>query len=468
MILFQTIALLGWFPFAVLLFAVMSPPRAIIAGYLIGTLFLPTTALEIFPFVPCCKLTVIPLGLVAGALMFANGPLLSLKARWIDLPIICYCLWPFCQLSNGVTPHDCCSIVVQGILIFGTPYALGRAYLANVKGARDLAAAIFIGGLVYIPPCLIEMRIGPELHRIVYGMYADPDYLQAVRMNGFRPVVFMQHGLMVGLFMMAATMCGFWLWWRGALPKRFGFVPMWFIVLVQTAATILTRSTGAIVLLIVGIGGLLSLTMLRRGLLLYLLVAVPSGYVCARILGNWDGVNLVQAVNDSMGAERAGSLLVRFRNERLLIDKALIKPITGWGPNGANNIYNSSGKIIVIPDGFWVILLGSGGIVALVCFYGALLLPMVALLQKLPRNCLATPATAAPMVLALIAVLFSIDCLANAMLNAIYILGIGSVAGIVLSQRPQVPQTRVVSNRVPQSFRALPEPGNRAEPSATY
>ena len=57
-----------------------------------------------------------------------------------------------------------------------------------------------LGGLIYVPLCLFEVRMSPQLHNMVYG-FAQHSFGQTVRGGGWRPMVFMQHGLAVGLFM---------------------------------------------------------------------------------------------------------------------------------------------------------------------------------------------------------------------------------------------------------------------------
>ena len=109
------------------------------------------------------------------------------------------------------------------------------------------------------PGCIFEMIFSPTLHERVYGYPAFADFLQSVRMGGYRPVMFMQHGLMVGTFMCAAAMMGIWLWWNGALKPVFKFpkaTPVIFVTLVAIAC----KSAGAILLMFVGLGVRLALS----------------------------------------------------------------------------------------------------------------------------------------------------------------------------------------------------------------
>jgi hypothetical protein len=45
---------------------------------------------------------------------------------------------------------------------------------------------------------------------------------QTMRFGGWRPTVFMEHGLMVGMWMSMAAMIGLWLWWTGTLKRVCG------------------------------------------------------------------------------------------------------------------------------------------------------------------------------------------------------------------------------------------------------
>lgn len=96
------------------------------------------------------------------------------------------------------------SETLQQIVTWGLPYFVAKVYFADPEGLKTLALAIFLGGIVYIPFCFIEMAISPQLHRMTYG-FSQANILQSMRSGGFRPVVYMQHGLMVAMWMVSAT-----------------------------------------------------------------------------------------------------------------------------------------------------------------------------------------------------------------------------------------------------------------------
>ena len=109
---------------------------------------------------------------------------------------------------------------------------------------------ILIGALIYVPLCLFEIKMSPQLHKLVYGFQQHAFY-QTKRFGGYRPMVFMQHGIMVALWMAAGTLMAL-----GMMPdrKRIGGVPMGWIVAGLFVVTLLCKSVGAMFLLIVGMG----------------------------------------------------------------------------------------------------------------------------------------------------------------------------------------------------------------------
>ena len=133
------------------------------------------------------------------------------------------------------------------------PYLIGRIYFSDAAGLRELAVGIFIGGLVYIPFCLYEIRLSPQLHRIVYGYHAH-SFAQTYRFGGWRPTVFMDHGLMVGLWMAMSCLAGIWLYVSGTLRSIRGISLPWFLVplvvtLVVAAGLLPLTCCGALIFL---------------------------------------------------------------------------------------------------------------------------------------------------------------------------------------------------------------------------
>ena len=67
-------------------FALLTPARAVLFSYIVGWLFLPIAATEVFGFFDYNKNTAVPLIVFLGVLAFDSKRLSILHMRWIDVP----------------------------------------------------------------------------------------------------------------------------------------------------------------------------------------------------------------------------------------------------------------------------------------------------------------------------------------------------------------------------------------------
>src|SRR5688572_19143621 len=229
------------------------------AAYLLAWLFLPQAGIPFSGFPDLDKISATGLGAILGVILFDAGRLLRYRVSWVDLPIIIWCLSSLpSSLSNEMPPgatsalYDGLSGVVKDIFLWGIPYLVGRLYFTDLQSLRELAIGLFIGGLLYLPLCAYELKMSPHLHQMIYGFHPS-SFLMTIRFGGYRPMVFMQHGLMVGMWMTSATLVGFWLWRTGSL-KRLFHIPMAALVAGMFIITVMCKSTGAIMLLLLGVG----------------------------------------------------------------------------------------------------------------------------------------------------------------------------------------------------------------------
>jgi len=333
------------------------------------------------------------------------------------------------------------------------PYLIGRLYFSDLHGLRDLAIGVFIGGLIYVPLCLFEIRMSPQLHRLVYGFHGT--WGQNFRFGGYRPTVFMQHGLMVGMWMTAASLIGVWLWFSGSL-KRLWSVPLGWLVPPLVITTVLVKSFGALALLVAGVAVLLSGKFSKSALPVLCLALVPVLYVPTRASGHWSGSEVVEAAAVVANDERSRSLGARMDYENILAKKALQRPVLGWGGWGRNRVYDERGKDISITDGFWIIALGVNGFVGLISIYGAFLLPVFLLILRLPRAIWGRGIYGPLSVLSVLLVLYMIDCITNGMINPIFTLICGGVSGVAalawqLNPARQAARTRATDEPPPRN-----------------
>jgi hypothetical protein len=420
------VAIWGWPVIAIALFLLLPPRRALVAGFVLGWLFLPFLFFET-PFIAWNKQSVTSIGALLGVLLLDSSSLTGFRFRAIDIPMICWlvCLIP-ATLTNTFAPYSAIVDSIGYVVVWGVPYFLGRVYFGNPASLRGLAVWIFIAGLLYVPFCLYEIRMSPVLSAEIYG-FSQHVFDQSLRYGGYRPMVFMQHGLAVGMMMAAASLAGIWLMWTGSLKRLCG-LPTVIPMAILLATTVLVKSAGALVLLAVGVAVLFLSRYLRTWIIVTALCAAPVTYMLARGVGHWSGSNVVNVVAKFSG-DRAASLQFRLDCEGLLVERASIHPAFGWGVNGNFMVTDVEGNIISVPDGFWVIALGTSGLFGLVAIYTALLLPSTLLALRV-KSWMWSPAMAGAAIFAVILPLHAIDNLFNAMLNPLFVLGLGGLASV--------------------------------------
>lgn len=91
------------------------------------------------------------------------------------------------------------------------PFFLGRRLLATELALREILLALVVAGLAYSIPMLLEIRLSPMLNIWIYG-YFQHDFIQMVRSGGFRPIVFLPHGLWVAFFAFMAIVAAAAMW----------------------------------------------------------------------------------------------------------------------------------------------------------------------------------------------------------------------------------------------------------------
>ncbi len=425
------IALYGWIPFVALLFCVLRPSRAVITAYLAGWMFLPVASVELFGFFDYSKDTAVPSIVFACVLVFDAQRARSLRFSLFDLPIAIFCAAPFASsIANDLGVYDGLSALVHQTIIWGLPYLTGRIYFSSPEGLRRLALGVFAGGLIYAPLCLWEIRMSPQLHAIVYGFHQH-DWTQTLRFGGYRPMVFMNHGLMVGLWMSAASIIGVALWISGGTRKFWG-IPLSIAVPALIATTLLCKSSGAIALLAAAIAVLVLMKSFATSLPMALLVCVPTGYVALRTVGEWSGSGLTEVV-DEFSSERANSLSFRFRAEERLREKAAERPLLGWGGWGRSFVRNSEDPErtdTVITDSLWILVFGKYGALGLASLLALFCAPVVALWRRCPPRAWSSPNAVLPWALATVLSIYALDSLVNAMENPVYVLIAGGLCGL--------------------------------------
>ncbi|XAL98721.1 hypothetical protein OT109_14170 [Phycisphaeraceae bacterium D3-23] len=453
------IALLGWPVVALVLFTWLPARRAAIASYLGAWMFLPQMSPFIYENLPeYDKAAASALGVLLGTVIFSPGTFFKFKPSWFDLPMLLWLIVPlFSAIANDVggsmtkSAYGGMTMIITQTMIWGVPYYMGRCYFQDFGALRDLAMGVFIAGLVYAPLCLLEVRFAPRLHLWVYGSHAH-SFVQTIRLGGFRPTVFMQHGLMVGLFMASSTVVGFWLWLSGARKVMWG-LPMSSLVGFMIVTTLFCKSAGALVLMVVAMGTLLVLYYMNSRVAVVALILIAPTYVVTRTAGLWTGDQLVSVSQDFFGAERAGSIDGRMYNEDLFTERAAERPWLGWSGWNRFQVIDHNGKLMSTPDGMWVIARGQFGFVGLLAIGTFLLIPAILLSVRFSEKTWLRPEFGPTVALTIITLMFTIDCLMNAMISPLYILVIGGLIAVLPHARiVGAKQNRPRSGHAPRSL----------------
>jgi hypothetical protein len=140
----------------------------------------------------------------------------------------------------------------------------------------------------------------------------------------------------------------------------------------------------------------------------------------------------------SYSEARHQSLEFRIVNEEQLLARAMERPWFGWGGYGRNLIIDPiTGRILSVPDGKWIILLGTFGWMGYIAEFGLLTLPLFLLAREAVLN---RAAALSPWACA-IALIYAAN-LADLLPNATLIPFTWLIAGAILGHAEQLAADR--------------------------
>jgi hypothetical protein len=278
---------------------------------------------------------------------------------------------------TGLTLYDSVAAVTnQAIALL--PFFLARHYLGTPEALKAVMLALIAAGLAYSLPMLVEARLSPQINIWVYGFFQH-DFFQTIRFGGYRPVVFLPHGLWVAFFALMCLIAALVVLCAGPAPAR----PRQLVVATYLLGVlVICKSVGALLYGLVLAPILLFAGRRVQVLLAAALAVIVITYPVLRGAGLIP-VDEIVALAGEVSPERAASLQFRIDNENALLARAQEKPWFGWGGYGRNLILDPiTGQARTIADGAWNIALGTYGWLGYLVEYGLLSLPLILLARE--------------------------------------------------------------------------------------
>jgi hypothetical protein len=434
------VALFAWPLVSLVFFRRFGAPIAVLVTILAGYLVLPEKAYVDLPIIPTLNKNTIPalaaLGLAAALAIKLPRLFPSLsgwvpRSWWLRLLIFLAILGVVMSTLTNQDPLIYGEKVLPGMRLYDAfsgiltvlmsilPVLLARKFLCSGQAHRSILMAFCIAGLAYSLLILIELRMSPQLHYWIYG-YFPHVWLQHVRSGGWRPVVFLSHGLLVGMFLCFAVLSAVALFKSEKTRKGLYIMGVFWLLLVL----LLSKNLGALLIAFVLIPTIL---LLGKRLQLWAAMAIAVIFISYPAVRNSDYFPLQPLLSfaNDISPERAASLEYRFFHENNLLAKFQERPVFGWGGWGRNRVYDNKGNDITVTDGAWIILVSTSGWVGYVAQFGIITLPLL-LMPFYRRRYDYGPETAA---LAILLAANLVDLMPNASLTPLTFLLAGALWG---------------------------------------
>lgn len=387
-----------WFVVALLLFMVMRPSQAAAATLIGGAMFLPERVgfnLPVLPEIAKDQITV--LACLLGVLVFAGPELRRARiGRGPELLIVVISLGAVVTvLTNrdtvvsgatvlpGARSTDFVANIIEYVLQWGLPFVFGRALFTRSRDLRAFFLTFVIAGLIYSLFILVELRLSPQFHRWVYGFHQH-GFSQTIRASGYRPMVFMRHGLHVALFVYLSMMASMAM--TRARLRLFGAPSAAFSVYLTTIL-VLCKSVGSLVYGLVTAPAVLLASPRVQTLFASLIAVGIFAYPVVRAL-DWIPVDRIRAVAEEVaGPDRARSLVGRMETETQVMSVANQRALFGWSSAGRTMTYHETRphQSLTVYDGVWLVMYSKGGIVLVGSVFLLLLLPVFSAARRIRR-----------------------------------------------------------------------------------
>lgn len=385
------IVLFGWPVVVAFLFVRYDPAKAIVAALLFGYLFLPEQLYFNVPVLPTLEKHTVP-ALAALLCVLLSGQKGHDKALagWVPRGMLPRLLLLTLFLSAFLTvmtnqdplqygpvslealrPYHALSVMLS-LLVGLIPFLLARKYLAYPQQQQMLLAVFVTAGVIYSFLALFEVRMSPQLNNMVYGFFPH-SFLQHMRGDGFRPLVFLNHGLWLAIFFTMTILAAFSLSRATGIsqPRKFILAGLWLLLTLSVS-----NSLGALAIALVLIPVALLFGVRMQLVICALIALVVLVYPALRSAGMVP-VDAILAWAEGIEPARASSFGFRVENEDVLLAHAQERPLFGWGGSGRNLLFDELGQPTAVTDGYWIIIIGQGGWARYLAEFGLLCLPAV-------------------------------------------------------------------------------------------
>lgn len=456
----MNLALLGWPVVVLALAARLTLPPLVLVGLIGGYLLLPTRGGWDFPLLPPFNKSSIPsLFLLFLAFVMCQASARSGPSRadpdglnrpgWLPRSAIMWVPFALLMLGAFVTAvtnrdplvygvawlpgmrlYDALSIVMLTLVTL-VPLLLGRKFFAHPARQRLVLLALVVAAFGYSFLALYEIRMSPQLNNIVYGFFPH-QWNQHIRNGGWRPIVFLQHGLTLAIFLAMASLAAFGLFRlaRSSHRKLYLAAGTWLF-----GTLVLANSLGALIVAVVLLPVVLLLGFRMQLMVAAVLAAITLSYPMLRSADLVPTDRLVQ-ISTKINYGRSFSLAFRFQQEDELLAHARQRPLAGWGTFGRNRVFNEHGRDTSTTDGLWIGVFGTSGWLGYLGLFGLLTLPLIILPFRIPKGAV-EPETA---VLALVLAAQLVYLIPNGQMSPVSWLIAGALIGRLEFKRATVAQ----------------------------
>ena len=448
------IVLTIWPLVSILIFLGLGPARGLIWSVVVGYLFLPELTMNVSGLPGYGKLEAVSVGALLGTLLTMSRAEPrpksdALSQRLFLMLLLLMFLSPVLTVMfntetlffgptmvKPLEPWDIQNISLP-LLTAIVPWLLARRFLHSPEHHREILKAMILVGLFYSLLVLFELRMSPQINNMVYGFFPH-SWTQHLRGGGFRPLVFLRHGLWLGFFLMTVVLAAAAMTRVKGNMRAFYLLSMVWMLLVL----LVSRNLGAAAIGLI----LVPFALLAAPRIQMRIAVILAVLFMANPLVRDSYMEPLLSMSEKISIHRANSLRTRFDNESALLDRAAERPVIGWGNSSRWRVFDERGRDVTLSDGTWIIILAQRGWFGFISFFGLLIVPIL-LFRRAAKSRSVTSETS---VLALMVGANLVYLIPNSTLSPIGWLVAGALAGFV-QFKPSMKTTAEESGAADQS-----------------